>query len=505
MNAHEPVLSNFLSGGGEMGRLVRAYDWASSPIGPPASWPQSLRVTVRLVLNTRHPMLIWWGSDLIQIYNDAYRETMGPERHPSALGARGRDCWAEIWDIIGPQIDHVMAGKGSTWDVDRLVPVTRHGRREDVWWTYSYSPIDFEGGIGGVLVVCNDVTDQHNAKAALQNQTRRLETLFENAPSFMAILRGPDHVFELANAAYRRLIGNRDVLGKPVDDVLPEAQKQGFLKLLDEVRTSGIAHVGRRMPLELISPGGGVKLHYLDFVYAPLIEADGKTSGIFVEGVDVTDHVHTEQQLTLINAELKHRVKNTLTVVSAIASQTFRAAADKAPVHAFHDRLAALARAHDLFIKSGWAATPLHDTIETALAPYRSSDGNRFTLAGPPIMIGSKQSLSLALGLHELATNAIKYGALSKPGGSVDISWSIENVADVPTFKFRWQEIGGPEVTPPSRQGFGSVLITRVLKGDFGASLDVHYDKDGLICLLETDAEKLNLEATPPLPTPSGP
>jgi two-component sensor histidine kinase len=487
----EPDKANFLAGGGDMGALTRAYDWASSSIGPPESWPQSLRVTVRLVLNTRHPMLIWWGPDLIQFYNDAYRETMGPERHPSALGARGRECWAEIWDIIGPQIDYVTAGKGSTWDVERLVPVTRHGRLEDVWWTYSYSPIDYEGGVGGVLVVCNDVTAQHNAKIALQDQTLRLETLFENAPSFMAILRGPNHVFELANAAYRRLVGNRDVLGKPVGDVVPEAESQGFIKLLDEAHISGTAHVGRRVPLELISSDGAVKLHYLDFVYAPLIEADGKTSGIFVEGIDVTDHVHAEQQLILINAELKHRVKNTLTVVSAIASQTFRAAADKAPVHAFHDRLAALARAHDLFIRVGWAATPLHDTIETALAPYRSSDGTRFTLTGPPVMIGSKQSLSLALGLHELATNAIKYGALSQPGGSIDIAWSIDSIAGVPTFRFRWQEIGGPPVSTPGKQGFGSVLISRVLKDDFGGSLDVAYEEAGLICRLETAADNL--------------
>ena len=120
-------------------------------------------------------MFIWWGPDLIQFYNDAYRETMGPERRPSALGAKGRECWAEIWDIIGPQIDYVMAGKGSTWDEDRLVPVTRYGNREDVWWTYSYGPIDVEGEVGGVLVICNDVTAQHLATEALKDQTVRLQ------------------------------------------------------------------------------------------------------------------------------------------------------------------------------------------------------------------------------------------------------------------------------------------------------------------------------------------
>ena len=125
-------------------------------------------------------MFIWWGPELIQFYNDAYRATMGPERHPSALGARGRECWDEIWDIIGPQIDYVMTGQGSTWHVDQLVPVTRHGRREDVWWTYSYGPIDLDGKFGGVLVVCNDVTSEHRAREALDLANHELQHRVKN-------------------------------------------------------------------------------------------------------------------------------------------------------------------------------------------------------------------------------------------------------------------------------------------------------------------------------------
>lgn len=132
MDSEGPATS-FLAGGGEMGALTRAYDWKNSSLGPPETWPQSLRLTVRLMLNSGHPMFIFWGPDLIQFYNDAYRQTMGPERHPSALGQRGRECWEEIWPIIGPLIDFVMTGKGATWDEDRLVPVTRQGRLRDVW------------------------------------------------------------------------------------------------------------------------------------------------------------------------------------------------------------------------------------------------------------------------------------------------------------------------------------------------------------------------------------
>jgi hypothetical protein len=167
---------DFLRGGGEMGALTRAHDWAKTPLGPPAGWPQSLKTAVRLLLTSQHPMFIWWGPELIQFYNDAYRQTMGPERHPSALGQRGYDCWTEIWDIIGPQIESVMAGNGATWHVDQLVPVTRHGRREDVWWTYGFSPIDIEDQVGGVLVVCNDVTKQHILTEQLREATFNLLT-----------------------------------------------------------------------------------------------------------------------------------------------------------------------------------------------------------------------------------------------------------------------------------------------------------------------------------------
>src|SRR6202790_254498 len=174
LKINRPNFADFLAGGGEMGALTRAYDWSRSPLGKPETWPQSLSTAVRILLNTNHPMFIWWGPELIQFYNDAYRQTMGPERHPSALGQGGRECWAEIWDIIGPQIEQVMSGGGATWHENQPVPVTRHGRLEQVYWTYGYSPIDEEDGIGGVLVVCRDVTQEYLAGAALREREAEL-------------------------------------------------------------------------------------------------------------------------------------------------------------------------------------------------------------------------------------------------------------------------------------------------------------------------------------------
>lgn len=151
----------FLRGGGELGAMMRAHDWSSTALGAPSTWPHSLRTTVQLMLGTHHPMLIFWGSDSICLYNDGYRASLGAEKHPAMLGARAADIWAEIWPLVGAQIAQVMEGRGATWHQDHLVPIQRHGRRDDAYWTYSYSPIGDDaapGGIGGVLVICTETT-----------------------------------------------------------------------------------------------------------------------------------------------------------------------------------------------------------------------------------------------------------------------------------------------------------------------------------------------------------
>ena len=197
---------DFLQGGGEMGALMRSHDWSRSSLGAPADWPQSLRTVVRLMLNTGHPMYIWWGAGLACLYNDAYRESIGPERHPGSLGRPAREVWAEIWPIIGPQIEQVMSGRGATWHVDQLVPITRNGRLDDVYWTYSYSPIDDDaspGGIGGVLVVCTETTKQVVAAHQLTLERDRLAQLVgERARAFDA-MRASEARFRAALKAGR--------------------------------------------------------------------------------------------------------------------------------------------------------------------------------------------------------------------------------------------------------------------------------------------------------------
>ncbi len=165
--------ADFLGGGGQMGELIRNYDWAATPLGPSTGWPQALRTALRLLLTTHHPCCIFWGPELICFYNDAYRRSLGPERHPAMLGARVRQLWAETWSKMGPQIEGVMSGAGAAWQEDHLVLVTRFGKLEEIYWTYSFSPIDDAGApnhVGGVLVLCMETTNKVRAERQLAFQ-----------------------------------------------------------------------------------------------------------------------------------------------------------------------------------------------------------------------------------------------------------------------------------------------------------------------------------------------
>jgi PAS domain S-box-containing protein len=292
---------SFLDGGGEMGALMRAHHWAASSIGPPQNWPQALRTSLRLLLNTGHPMYIFWGPEGACFYNDAYRLSIGPERHPGSLGQPARAVWEEIWPVIGPQIEQVMSGGVATWHVNQFLPITRNGKLEDVYWTYSYSPIDDDtspNGVGGVLVVCTETTEAVLSKAAADQAHERLAQMFEQGPSFVAMLEGPSHRFTLANAAYMKLVGDRPILGLTIAEALPDAVEQGYLTLLDSVFQSGetFSSTGARYLVEA-TPGQPGDERFVDFVYQPVRDAAGNVSGIFVEGVDATQRTLAEAAL----------------------------------------------------------------------------------------------------------------------------------------------------------------------------------------------------------------
>jgi PAS domain S-box-containing protein len=287
-----------------MATLVRRYDWSRTVLGKFESWQQSLRTAVELTLSCQFPMIVLWGSDLIQVYNDAYREVMG-SKHPAGLGQATFDCWPEVWKINEPIYAKVFQGETLTF-TDQLYPITRHGYLEDAYFTLCYSPLhDDEGAIRGVLVTVFETTEQKRATEALKANEARLTDLFQQIPAFVTVLRGPEHVFEMTNPLYRELVGFRDVLGKSVATALPEAVEQGYTALLDKVYKTGEvyrAH-GARFTLTRAMEQGSEDL-YLDLVYQPLREADNSISGIIVVGIDVTEARQNALDLATSEADL---------------------------------------------------------------------------------------------------------------------------------------------------------------------------------------------------------
>lgn len=167
----------FISGGGESGALIRSIDWNKNPLGPIDQWPQSLRTTLSIILNSKFPMFLFWGPDLICFYNDAYRPSLGNDgKHPQAMGQKGAETWPEIWDFIKPLIDTVLAGGEASWNEDQLLPIYRNGKIEDVYWTFSYSPAyDESGKPAGVFVTCSETTQKVLSLNSLSESKEELE------------------------------------------------------------------------------------------------------------------------------------------------------------------------------------------------------------------------------------------------------------------------------------------------------------------------------------------
>ena len=289
-------LEAFPVGGGEAGALIRARNWSGSPLGPPAGWPMELRAVADLVLGSPLAMIILWGSDLIQVYNDAYAAVMGA-KHPGGFGQPTRECWPEVWDFNAPIYEAVSQGETRSFEGQRLT-IGRHGRPEAAWFDLNYSPLrDGAGAVAGVLVTVVEVTGRARAEAALRESEARLAGMFEQAPTFLAFLEGLEHRFTRANPGYMRLIGGRSVLGLTVAEALPEVVGQGYVELLDRVYRTGEPYAADAARVDLRMPDGSLEARYVDFVYQPIRNAAGGVTGIFVEGADVTERTRATAAL----------------------------------------------------------------------------------------------------------------------------------------------------------------------------------------------------------------
>lgn len=216
---------------------------------------------------------------------------------------------------------------------------------------------------------------------------------------------------------------------------------------------------------------------------APLRDRDGKIVGAVSAGLDITERKRTDEHRLLLLNELNHRVKNTLATVQSIAAQSFRRARSEASAREmFESRLMALSRAHDVLTNESWEGANLGEIVAEAITPYRASHRSRFQISGPPVRLSAKMALSISMALHELATNAAKYGALSDDRGRVTITWQTLREADARYLRIEWLEADGPAVTPPLQKGFGSRLIERGLAQELGGEASIEYRPAGVCC-----------------------
>ncbi|MGF6180745.1 signal transduction histidine kinase [Massilia sp. UYP32] len=439
----------FLSGGGMMGAMMRAHDWSASPLGSPRQWPQALRTVVGLMLNSKFPMFVAWGGELGFLYNDSYISILG-DKHPTSLGKRFHDVWAEIWHDIHPLIVRALRGEASY--MDRLpLRMRRHGYDEDTWFRFSYSPVrDEDGTVAGMFCACVEMTGEVLAQRYREEENERLVTLFEQAPGIIAVLRGPDHVFEITNRSYLQLVGHRALVGKAVRDALPEVQGQGFFELLDHVYQSGQPFVGHAVPLRVQrDPNAPLEERFIDFVYQPIHDQHGKVSGIFVEGSDVTARKRIEDELRAANrqkdqflAMLAHELRNPLAPITTAAQLLQRGQMDAPGIQRASDIIARQAQhmtslVNDLLdvsrVTRGLVTISkealemreiVHEAVEQ-VRPLIDARGHALQceIAASPLRVEGDRTRLIQV-VSNILNNAAKYTAA---GGSLVLSARIES------------------------------------------------------------------------------
>ena len=307
----------FLAGGGEMGRLTREKDWSNTPIGMPATWPQSLRTTLGIVLNSKFPMFLWWGPELICFYNDAYRPNLGENgKHPFILGMPAEDAWHEVWNIIKPLIDKVIENGVGSWHEDELIPIFRNGKIEDVYWTFSYNPvIDESGKVAGVLVTCNETTEKFHAFKKIEESEERFRMMAESADLLIAI--GD----ETSNATWFNKAWV-DFTGRPLEDLLeygwadlvhPE-DRDRFINNYQEVFK---ARQHFHSEFRILNKEGSYR--WLLTKAPPRFHSDGSFAGYISSCIDITELKEADEALKVS----EHRFRN-LIIQSPVPMAIFR-------------------------------------------------------------------------------------------------------------------------------------------------------------------------------------
>jgi PAS domain S-box-containing protein len=272
-------------------------------------------------------------------------------------------------------------------------------------------------------------------------------------------------------------LGISEIVGRTDEDILPPANRQAIIAAKREVLESGHA---KNQEIRIANDGTE---RWFDFHLEPMRDVAGAIVGLTCSAVDITERKEGESHLRLLMRELTHRSKNLLAVIQAMAHQTGRHAGSVNKfLDQFGERLQALAKSHDLLVQEGWQGASLGELVRSQLGHYLDQSGSQISVDGPSLRLKPEAAQNLGLALHEMATNAAKYGALSIPEGRVTISWSRRRASDGGGLEIQWTESGGPAVGTPKKRGFGSLVIQQNLARALDAEVEYDFAPDGVRC-----------------------
>ncbi|MDO9384303.1 MAG: HWE histidine kinase domain-containing protein [Hyphomicrobiaceae bacterium] len=327
----------------------------------------------------------------------------------------------------------------------------------------------------------DDAVDQGNTIVTLGRlRYRMLEAIIAATPDLIYAF-DLNHRFIFANDALLAMWGK--TWNEAVGRTCLELGYEPWHAAMHDGEIDEVVATGRPIRGEVPFLGTNGRRIY-DYIFVPVFDDKGEVEAVAGTTRDVSDRKQVEEHRELLTNELQHRVKNTLSVVQAIARQSFGSLAAYGD---FSTRLKALATGLDILTQRSWSAARLHDLVESVLATHQTTSGDRIRIHGPDILVRARSVVALSLALSELATNAAKYGSLSNPSGSVDVEWATAG----DRFQLVWRETGGPLVLPPSRTGFGSLLI-RSLATEFNGCVELDHRPEGVVCVIESSLKTIS-------------
>jgi len=348
-----------------------------------------------------------------------------------------------------------------------------------------------DGKVDGITCRAIDITmirslerEQRRLTAELGTTLQRYETALRGSNVTVFTHDRDLRYTSISNPLFGRAV--REIVGRADHEIMPVENVAAIAALKQAALDSGLPKDGE------VRVNEGTSIRWYDLHIEPVRDGSGAIAGLTCSAVDITERKEGEAHLRLLMRELTHRSKNLLAVIQAMARQTARHAGSiDGFLDQFSARLQALARSHDLLVQEEWHGVALAELVRSQLAPYLDRSGAQIAVNGPPVMLRPEAAQSLGLALHELAINAVRFGALSTPSGRISIAWTWQPGGERPAVEIMWEESGGPEVGAPAQRGFGSLVVERNLARALEAGVDLTFDREGVRCRITIPVTQL--------------